>query len=196
MCISLSIRPIIMCGYRRMNIRSPLYWGSGIVLAACLAFAAWFIHSARATELSLIMGCADDSSRPAVQWVCKKNIYLLRVTPDEVKELNTLAGAYFAVQLKDKADAEKMLKFFLSRGVDINSVDTKITNAGLTALHNAVYANEPNEVELLLAYGAKTEVRSHKNQTPLELAWALQYLHPQQDRSRIIQLLAEGGPTK
>jgi hypothetical protein len=41
-----------------------------------------------------------------------------------------------------------------------------------------------------------TEVRSHKNQTPFELAWALQYLHPQQDRSRIIQLLAEGGPTK
>jgi ankyrin repeat protein len=131
-----------------------------------------------------------------VQWVCKKSIYLLRVTPDEVKELNALTGAYFAVQLKDKAQAEKMLKFFLSRGVDINSVDTKITNAGLTALHNAVYANEPKEVELLLAHGARTEVRSHKNQTPLELAWALQYLQPQQDRSRIIQLLAEGGPAK
>jgi hypothetical protein len=179
-----------------MKIRQPVYWASGIVLGAFLAGAAWVIHSSYTTKLSLLMRCADDSSQPILQWVCKQNIYLLRVTPNEVKQLNAMAGAYFAVQLKDKEDAEKMLKLFLSRGVDINSVDTKITKAGLTALHNAVYANEPKEVELLLAHGANTNVLSDRNQTPLELARELQYRHPHEDRSQVIKLLVESGRPK
>jgi hypothetical protein len=178
-----------------MKKRRPLYWLSGIAFAACVTFSAWFVRSAYTTELSLLMGCADDSSQPALRWVCKKNIYLLRVTPDEVRELNTVAGAYFAVQMKDKTEAKKMLGFFQSRGVDINSKDTKLTKAGLTALHHAVYANEPQQVELLLAHGAKTDVRDDKNQTPLELARSLQDRHPQENRAEVIKRLEESGLT-
>jgi ankyrin repeat protein len=89
--------------------------------------------------------------------------------------------------------AEKMLKYFLSRSVDINSADTKITKGGLTALHNAVNVNEPKEVELLLAHGADTNVLSDKNQAPLELTKELQHLHPHEDRSHVIKLLVESG---
>jgi hypothetical protein len=167
-----------------------------MTLGAVLTTVAWFLHSAYTTELPLVMRCADDSSRPAFQWVCKRNIYVLRITPEGVKQLNAMAGAYFAVRLKDKKEAEKMLAFFLSRGVDINSVDNKVTNAGLTALHHAVNANEPEEVKLLLAHGANANVLSDQNQTSLELARHLQRLYPDQDHSQVIRLLIDSGRPK
>lgn len=157
---------------------------------------AWVAYSMYSMKLVPLMACVDDASNPIAQWVCKKGAYFLRLSAGEVKELNQTAGASFAVHLADKEEAKKMLQFFLSRGVDINSVDTKITNAGLTALHNAVYAKQPKEVELLLAHGARTDVRNNKYQTPLELARELQQLHPQEDRSQVIKILVDGGRPK
>jgi hypothetical protein len=177
------------------KIRSS-FWVSGIAFGVFLAIASWLIHTAYNTELTEVIDCADDPSQSGMQWMCKKTIYHLRVTPDEVKELNSMAGAYFAVQLDDKVEAEKLLQYFLSRGVDINSVDTQTSDEGFTALHNAVYSNEPKEVELLLAHGAKADALSSKNQMPLELAKELQLKHAQEDRSQVIKLLVESGRPK
>jgi hypothetical protein len=185
-----------MSGFRPVSSRRGIYWASGLIVFGCVALAAWLALAICRMELVPLMACVDDASNPKAQWVCKKGVYLLRLWPGEVKELNKTAGASFAAHLANKDDAEKMLKFFLSRGVDINSKDIKTTNAGLTALHNAVFSNRPKAVELLLAHGAKVDARSDLYQTPLELARDLQQRYPSEDRGQVIKMLADAGRAK
>jgi hypothetical protein len=184
------MKGIAMSELKPVSSHRGIYWAGGLIVFGCLALAAWFALAICRMELVPLMACVDDSSNPKAQWVCKKGVYSLRLWSGEVKELSRTAGASLAAQLADKDEAERMLKFFLSRGVDINSKDTKTTNAGLTALHNAVFSNRPKAVKLLLAHGAKADVRSNLYQTPFELAKELQQRYPSEDRSQVIKLLA------
>lgn len=183
-----------MSGFKPVNIYRPVYRAGGIILLGCAALVAWTVHSMVRMELVPLMACVEDSSSPSAQWVCKKAVYSLRLSAGDVKELNRTTGASLAVRLSDKEEADKILGYFVSRGVDINSVDA--AHSGLTALHKAVQANQPREVELLLAHGAKTDVLSGKNQMPLELAEELQQLHPKEDRGEVIRLLVASGRPK
>jgi hypothetical protein len=183
-----------MSGYKPVNTHRPIYLAGGIVLLGCAGLVAWAVHSMYRMELAPLMACVDDSSSRSGQWVCRKAIYTLRLSSDDVKVLNRTAGASLAVRLADKKDAEQMLEYFVSRGVDINSADA--ANGGLTALHKAVQANQPRDVELLLAHGAMTDMLNSKNQMPLEMAKELQQLYPQQDRSQVIKLLTASGRPK
>lgn len=171
-----------------MILRRALYWIAGVGLCLCLAMAAWVAFF---TDLGVLLWFANNPEQPAMQWFSKKSIYAFRLSPEEVRDLNQDAGAYSAVRLRDRTEAEKMLKFFLSRGVEIDSLDGL---ARSTALHLAVSVNEPQEVALLLAYGARTDLKDEQGQTPLELARSLQQQDPEVDYSEVITLL--GGPGK
>lgn len=178
-----------------MILKRVALWLFAIVLVLCMLGAARGVYALYHVPLGILIVCADGHGvRAPLPWICKQGIYAIRVKPQEVEELNRSAGATLAVQMNDKVEAEKLLRFFLSRGVDINSVDTMFTNSGLTALHSAVLANATDEARLLIVNGAKTDVRDKQGRTPLELAQFLQEQRPAEDRAQIIKTLTRRLP--
>jgi hypothetical protein len=176
-----------------MKISQSVFWASGVALGVCIGLAGWTVYFAFGSDLTTLLRCADAASRPAWRWACTRNVYLLRLTRSEVETLNSTAGAYLAAQLKDRDQADKMLAYFVSRGVNVDSLDAKGHEPGLSALHKAVLANQPQAVALLIAHGAKSTVLSNGNQMPLELARDLQQQRPQEDRGEVIKVLVQSG---
>jgi hypothetical protein len=173
-----------------MPLRRIVFCLSAVTLSLCLLVAARGVYALFHTPLSTLIVCADgEGVGGPLQWACRQGIYAVRVNATDVAELNRSAGARLAVQMNDKAEAEKLLRFFVARGVDINSADTVYTHSGLTALHAAVLTNAPAEVRLLIATGAKTDVRDKQGRTPMVLAKFLQERRPAEDHTEIIQAL-------
>lgn len=192
MCLSKV--PIRMYGRNVMRIRRIACWSAGIVLAVLLAIAAWCVNFIRTENLVSLIQCADGANYPRLQAICKTGIYALRLRPEEVQELKQAVGApnasvivYAAASMQDRERAEAMLRFALSRGLDVNSIDLL---TGSTALYTAVFANDPVAVGLLLAHGARSDVSNLKNQSPLELAESLQKKFPQEDYRAVVAVLA------
>jgi ankyrin repeat protein len=173
-----------------VTLRRIVLWISAIVLAFCALLAARGVYALYHAPLSTLIVCADgEGVGTPLQWMCRQGLYAVRVNAPDVEELNRSAGASLAVQMNDKAEAEKLLRFFVARGVDINSADTVYTHSGFTALHAAVLANSPAEARLLMANGAKIDVRDKQGRTALELAQFLQERRPAEDRAQIIKTL-------
>ena len=57
-------------------------------------------------------------------------------------------------------------EYLINKGIEIN----EIQNTGSTALHGAVYYGQAKVVQLLLNYGAKTNIRNKYNHLPIDEA--------------------------
>lgn len=86
------------------------------------------------------------------------------------------------------AEAEKMLNYFLSNGLDINSRDQASGNH-LTALQEAALEGNPGPVKLLLKYGADVNARDSQGRTVLDLVKQSQLNRKNTNFGPIIKIL-------
>jgi hypothetical protein len=152
-----------------------------------------------------LVGCAADKSNSLEDpfeihwpWGCEHIIYSFRLNAEEVDFLNSVAGARIAAEIPDKAKAERLLKFFLSKGVDINA-SSKLS-PGWTALRTAATSpdlsteNRLQTVQLLLKYGAKADVLDRNGRTALDAVRVMKEKYPDLDYSQVIKLLEAVAP--
>lgn len=183
-----------------MKAKRALLWTLGLSSAVLAAIAIGVVNDLKKMDVRLLQSCMQVDPQP-FSGLCEQYFYRFHPTPDEVKELNTTAGARFAFMAKNESDARRVLKHYLDAGVDINAVDqhmdatlNKKEPRKWTALHGAVLGSHLMEVKLLLEFGASREVRDAKGRTPLELARELQAKNPSPQREEAIRLLEADKP--
>lgn len=123
-------------------------------------------------------------------WHCKQALYLFHPTPDEVRQLNAEAGAYYAANFEgDPEEARRLLAHFVAKGVDVDSADQRFAPRW-TALHKgALFVPSEQAVRLLLEAGADPNIRDAEGLTPLEAARKRQAERPYKNYSGVIKLL-------
>jgi len=184
------------------------HWRTVVIVVASVigfCFATVAVLSVRSmiydNDYYVLVSCATDESKALIhpftiqwRWGCEQILYKFRLDSDDVEAINSDAGARVAVEIPDKA--ERMLNFFLSKGVDINAEERLGgRRSGWTALHlvagSALVTPEVRlqAVQLLLAHGAKPELLDVWGNTALYMAKRMQAACPTIDFSQVIKLL-------
>ena len=169
-----------------MRIGRLARWGLVLLAATTLGISAFYANDLRKQDITLLTSCMR--VEPAFfAWTCKRAIYLRGITPSEVKRLNDEAGIVHAVAFPDPQDSKEMLEFFLKSGVDINAAGRE---SGRAALHSLVSSRKVEDIRLLLAHGARTDIRDQHGRTPLEYALELQNRYPGASYETVVRALS------
>jgi ankyrin repeat protein len=156
-----------------------------LLAASTLGIGAFYANDLRKEDITLLTSCMR--VEPAFfAWTCKRAIYLRGLTPSEVKRLNEEAGIVHALAFPDPQDSKEMLELFLKSSVDVNAVGRE---SGRAALHSLVSSRKVEDIRLLLAHGARTNIRDASGRTPLEYAVALQARFPGERYEPVVALL-------
>jgi type IV secretory pathway protease TraF len=161
---------------------------STCLVVAILIIAIVAYHFATLPSLQLIVGMNPKDSSPVLQWISKEALYSSRPTKEDISSLNREAGARYMATFPNTAEAEKMLNYFLSNGLDINSRDQASGNH-LTALQEAALEGNPGPVKLLLKYGADVNARDSQGRTVLDLVKQSQLNRKNTNFGPIIKIL-------
>ncbi|XVJ68766.1 MAG: ankyrin repeat domain-containing protein [Rhizobacter sp.] len=163
---------------------------AGIIFALAVLYATFVGIRMRDDPLTLVV-CIDHHEMRWMAWTCKQVLYHSSWSAEHVRRLNESAGASFAFgaeppKTAPEADEIDMrLKLFLSRGVDINATDIRTRN--WTALHSAAIGSHLHEAQLLLKYGARTDLRDTQGLTALDIALRIQEKYP--DNPKAVEMV-------
>lgn len=156
-------------------LKRVLAWGTAAIILGISSLYVATVHYLLDTEPGLLLSCVDVDV-PWRAWTCKQVLRYASLTPKQVRDLNTKAGALYPASMDDPKEAEEMLTLFLSRGVDINARHQQAK--GWTALHTVATVDPPARVALLLKHGAHTDIRDDDGRTPLDLARRMLQKYP------------------
>ena len=154
-------------------------------------YASLFMYTVTKQDAESLLVCADTDDVfiiPFAKNICRAYLFTLRGTQQDIDFLHGGIGASSVVQGESSvAKREQILKFLISKGLDVNRIDMH----QLTPLHGAVLANSVDEVEILLRNGASPNLKDKKfGLTPLELALKLDRENKlPEDRRAVISLL-------
>lgn len=173
-----------------MNRRTVVLASVGTIFAAvgawvCISFFLVFYRSDTVQMQSCIEN--PDIWQPT-RAACRLALYRFHPTPDDIRHLNTIAGAAFAAELNDEADARRLLAHLLASGLDVNARATN-SPSGFTALHLAASGRKVHAVRLLIEFGADPVLRDATGRTPLDMARELQARYSGQDYAQVIRVL-------
>lgn len=142
----------------------------GLAAFSYIGLSGYVIAKQGAEELLL---CADKGGLhiPFSKELCRNYLFAFRGSQQDIDALHQGIGASFVIQGESPApEREKVLKFLIGKGLDVNRIDMH----QLTALHSAVIADAAEEVDMLLRNGASINVTDKRfGLTPLELALKL-----------------------
>ena len=162
----------------------------GIVGLTVIAYLGLFVYAITNQRIEALLICADQGGFkiPFSREICRGYLFTLRGSQEDIDFLHQGIGASFPVQGESsEAEREQILKFLISKGLDINRIDMH----QLTPLHGAVLENSADEVGMLLRNGANPNLKDKKfGLTPLELALKLDRENKlPRDRQAVISLL-------
>jgi len=154
-----------------------------IVLSCC-----FLLISLSDGDIEDVVVCSTGSGSHYIPTaVCKYYLYNFRADANDIQYLQNRSGLNFIINMADVKDKNKLLSFFLSKGLDIN----KQSNIdGFPPLHAAILLNDVKSVSFLLKNGVSlTTVDKKRNLTPLEFSMLLKENNPKVDRSAVMALL-------
>jgi ankyrin repeat protein len=157
------------------------------VVAAVVVVTAYYIHSLRKQAPTLLVACMRVERAP-VAWACKQALIKRSIAKEEVDFLNQEAGIVGVLGFEEPADASLVIEKFLNSGVDINAVHQALGN---TALHTLVSSRDIQDIQLMLRYGARTDIRDRAGRTPLEYATELQKKNPDEGYESVVSALRQ-----
>ena len=152
-------------------VQGRLKWAIAAAAAVLIvAAAAYATNHLRTTHVLYLQSCAETPAFPGSDWMCRQALYRFHPTDDEVAEMNQKLGATWAIDMKDEAQARRLLQHYVAAGLDVNATDREHPQAAWTALHVAVTGADARGVRLLLEAGADPGIKDAKGRTPLDLA--------------------------
>jgi len=114
----------------------------------------------------LIINASDGENKFIPQPFYEYALIHFRGDKKDVADLVYYGGLNFILRTKDVAQRDRLMKFFIARGLGVNDI---IDDHGLTMLHSSILGNEIEHVQYLLSLGADPMVRDTKwNLTALE----------------------------
>lgn len=143
-------------------------WLIAAVAVAALALSGLYVYHLRNLDTVGLLTCMETPPFPGSKWACSKVMYASHPTPEEVKELNDMAGA-ISLLSQPEEESRRLLKHFIAAGLDVNAVDQRPKTLGWTSMHSAVAERDVKAVRLLLEAGAKRELENGRKPTPTEL---------------------------
>jgi len=141
-----------------------------VAAALVVAAAAYATNHLRTTHVLFLQSCAETPAFPGSDWMCRQALYRFHPTDDEIAEMNQKLGATWVLDVKDEAQARRLLQHYVAAGLDVNATDREHPQAAWTALHFAVAGADARGVRLLLEAGADPTIKDAKGRTPLDLA--------------------------
>lgn len=118
--------------------------------------------------------------------VCEYYLFVFRGTREDIAYLDHRSGIAFLFNIPDKDKRNKLLSYFVSKGISLNkpsSID------GYPPLHAAIINNDSWLVKYLLENGADPSRKdSNQNLTAKEFTEYLGRKNPAVDRSAIFKL--------
>jgi hypothetical protein len=117
-----------------------------------------------------LQSCMEERVFPGAAWACSQALFRFHPTTAEVAEMNSVAGASWALTMGDDAQVRRLLQHYVRSGVELDAVDRRMPGANWTALHLAASSSDLRGVRLLLEAGASAQVQDLKGRTPLDLA--------------------------
>lgn len=167
------------------------YWLTSALVFCVLGFyflgAFYLVYSEESLGRPLI--CANGEEPLYSKVACEKAIYLYRGTKTDIDTINFDGnGLLYVVGMHDKKQAERILKFFLNHGININQ---QYGDSKLTVLHMVATDSEAEqEVTLMLAHGAQKNIKDKWGRTPLDILEDFQKKHHKTYLEPVVKLLA------
>ncbi len=159
--------------------------GIGVLTALVAAYIYFATSSVK--DFQLLLMCSQGRDELIPKSLCQTYLFNFRGTPSEIADINRGIGVVWALSAEDNEDKNKLLKFLLEKGANINSVDER---SGVSALHAMVLENDLQAVDLLLKNGADPSIHEARHgKTPLQFAQERAGKPGEPDRSAIIRLL-------
>lgn len=174
-------------------VKKTALWTGALVFSSILGL--WvYLATTTMANFEFLLLCSQGKDELVPKSLCQTYLLNFRGTPEEIATINQGAGIRWGTDAKTIDDREKLVKFLLKKGVDINAIDRR---SGLSALHAAVLENNIAVVNILLRNGANPAVKDRTyGKTPLEFALELQNRPNQPDRAAVIKLLNSAGAMK
>lgn len=158
----------------------------GAAAAAAVALAAiWGVVALRQADHIQLLALSRSTIQP-MAWIYEQGLYRLHPTTEEVRDINSRAGATTLLTQASEPEARRLLAHYLAAGLDINSINQGAPSGSAT-LHYAVISGIPMETRLLLEFGARTDIRDGQGLTPLDLARLRQQKFP--DRAELAEIV-------
>jgi hypothetical protein len=169
-----------------------LSWIAGAAAVAVALAAIWGAVTLRQADHIQLLALSRSTIQP-MAWIYEQGLYRLHPTAEEIRDLNSRAGAATLLTEASEPEARRLLAHYLAAGLDINSIN-QWSPSGSSTLHYAVISGIPMETRLLLEFGARTDIRDSQGLTPLDLARLRQQKVPDRvELAKIVQLLEGAG---
>lgn len=165
-------------------------WVASIGMLVVVGVSVWLAFSVSHGKSPLELQSCMTSDPAPISWICRQALYRLHPTTEEVRELNEVAGASFAVRYIEEDESRLLLKHYLDAGVDINSPDQRTKNKW-TALHAVAITPDIRAVRILLEFGADPQVLDTQGNTPADLAKQANQRRPSPAYAEVITALEE-----
>lgn len=153
------------------------------LLIACLGF-----YSILKGDIEDIVICSvNGESHYIPSNLCEYYLLNYRVTREDIKYLESRSGIAFLFGIPNKDKRNKLLRYFISKGV---SIDNPSAIDGYPPLHAAIIYNDRWLVKFLLENGANSKQKDNNHKlAPKEFVEFLNHENPSIDRSEILSLL-------
>jgi len=137
-----------------------------LILLPGLLYISAAVYVLRSLDIEYLMVSTPGGALHIPRQVIREWIYAFRGSPEDVEAMHSSIGIGW-VFATPREDWEKMARFWLDKGVDINHRDARTS---FTALHGTALGGELEETRLLLKLGADPMLRDRRGLTALELA--------------------------
>lgn len=124
---------------------------------------------------------------PLYRWVARSVLLATMPTAQDIAEVNAEATVHALGVIEEDALLERVFQRYVERGLDVNARAQTLRHP--SQLESAVAVNEARIVRLLLAHGARADIRTSRGLSMLELAQDMQKRHPDRNYSAVMAAL-------
>jgi len=129
-----------------------------VVLVMGFSYVSFTVYAIATLPMPYLLGCANPNKAYYLpESACRFYLFNFRGTAEDIYQIRRYKGLTFVLNTTKDGDYDRFVKFFISKGMDINEPSD---DNGFTPLHHAVLMNYPKRVKYLLSMGADPLIKA------------------------------------